>query len=166
MKKTVFFIVAAALLIGCGRSAFFDFTSSATYAKALPYTKRGEITDQFESRALISASYLNAIYPDDKKYAAQDTFLIGLYIANDFDKSKSGINNPFYKLTLNKQPYSKAELLDKNSELIKLMPLINRWSKYYIVAFDKNESFSKLTLELAYPEANQSAALAYEAIRS
>ncbi|MDR0747052.1 MAG: hypothetical protein LBE89_04080 [Helicobacteraceae bacterium] len=134
------------LLAGCnGRSAFFDFTGSATYAEALPHTKRGEIADRFESKALLSASHLNAIYPDNADYAADETFFIGLYIANDFSKDKVGINNPMFELTLDGKKYLSAKEVDKESEMLKLMPLINRWSRYYIVRFEKTAAL-KLTL--------------------
>jgi hypothetical protein len=147
-------------LIGCGRSAFFDFTGSAAYAEALPHTKRGEIVDRFESKALISASYLNAIYPNNAEYNATETFLIGLYIANDFSaKNKSGLNNPNYSLTLNGARRISAEVVDKNNALLKLMPLVNRWNKYYIVRFAVTPA--PLNLTLSESDTNQSATISF-----
>lgn len=145
MDKRIILLLSF-LLTGCnGRSAFFDFTGSATYAEALPHTKRGEIADRFESKALISASHLNAIYPDNASYVINETFFIGLYIANDFSKDKAGINNPLYELTLDGKKYLSVKEVDKESDLLKLMPLINRWSRYYIVRFEKTNA-PKLTL--------------------
>jgi hypothetical protein len=155
------FVLIAFALIGCGRSAFFDFTGSAAYAEALPHTKRGEIVDRFESKALISASYLNAIYPDNKDYNAAETFLIGLYIANDFSaKERAGLNNPNYSLALNGEKYLNVEIVDKNSVLLKLMPLINRWNKYYIVRFAKTSETLNLTLYES--DANLSATISFQ----
>jgi hypothetical protein len=154
-------VLIALSLIGCGRSAFFDFTGSAAYAEALPHTKRGEIVDRFESKALISASYLNAIYPDNAEYNATETFLIGLYIANDFSaKAKSGLNNPNYSLALNGKKYLSAEIVDKNSVLLKLMPLVNRWNKYYIVRFAASDA--PLNLSLIESDTNQSIVISFQ----
>ncbi|MDR0665461.1 MAG: hypothetical protein LBF86_08090 [Helicobacteraceae bacterium] len=162
MRSVLFVAAIAALLCGCGRSAFFDFTGSATYAEALPHTKRGEILDRFESKAQISASYLNAIYPDKKEYNSSETFLIGLYIANDFkSKSKEGLNNPNYALDLNGLNRLSAQTVDKNDNLLKLMPLVNRWNIYYIVRFPIAD---KTTLDLTLKEAdtNQSTTISFQ----
>ncbi|GHS88583.1 hypothetical protein FACS189487_07160 [Campylobacterota bacterium] len=158
----VLFLSAAAIaafLSGCGRSAFFDFTGSAAYAEALPHTKRAEITDRFESKALITASYLNAIYPKNKNYNLTETFLIGLYIANDFsDKSKSGLNNPNYELTLNGKKYISLENVDKSDNLLKIMPLVNRWNHYYIARFELG---SDLNLTLYERDTNESVTIEF-----
>ncbi|MDR2905486.1 MAG: hypothetical protein LBU73_06005 [Helicobacteraceae bacterium] len=153
----VFALVLVLVLASCGRSAFFDFTGSAAYADALPHTKRAEIIDKFESRALITASYLNAIYPEDKNYSENETFLIGLYIANDFtDKQKQGINNPNYTLALGENNYISAEKVDKNDHLLKIMPLVNRWNHYYIVRFP---IANELILTLTDRDFNQSVSI-------
>lgn len=159
MKRLWVWIAIALLLSGCGRSAFFTFTGSTTYAQSLPHTQRAEITDRFESKALMSASYLSGIYPDDANYTQGETFLIGLYITNDFEKEKAGIHNPLYRITLNNQPYEEATLVDKNDELLKLMPLVNRWSRYYIVRFAPQSG--ALTLTLSEQDTNRSAALTF-----
>ncbi|MDR3347373.1 MAG: hypothetical protein LBN32_02030 [Helicobacteraceae bacterium] len=150
-------MIMAAVLAGCGgRSAFFDFTGSAAYAEAIAHTKSGAITDRFESKALLSASYLNAIYPN--RYSGDETFLVGLYITNDFQREKSGINNPMYSLALNDRKYIGVETVDKNDDLLKLMPMINRWSKYYIVRFEPSE---KLDLTLSEADTNRSVTLSF-----
>jgi hypothetical protein len=160
LKRVLICAAIAIALVGCGRSAFFDFTGSATYAEALPHTKRGELVDRFESKALISASYLNAIYPNNKDYNGTETFLIGLYIANDFSaKEKSGLNNPNYSLSLNGDKPSGVQTVDKNDPLLKLMPLVNRWSRYYIVRF---ASAKKLALSLTEADTNQSIVISFE----
>ncbi|MDR2152032.1 MAG: hypothetical protein LBO72_04345 [Helicobacteraceae bacterium] len=161
MKRVLFLVAIALAAIGCGRSAFFDFTGSATYAEALPHTKRGEIIDRFESKAQISAGYLNAIYPDNKAYSSSETFLIGLYIANDFkDKRKQGLNNPNYALDLNGLNFVSAEAVDKNSPMLKLMPLVNRWNLYYIVRFPAANA-TTLNLTLLEKDANKSTTISF-----
>ncbi|GHV07793.1 hypothetical protein AGMMS50229_15180 [Campylobacterota bacterium] len=152
-------LLIVALLAGCsGRSAFFDFTGSTAYAQALPYTKRGEISDRFDSKALITASYLNMIYP--QKYTEEaEYFFVGLYIANDYAKDKAGINNPQYSLTLNGAKYLSAKEIDKNDELVKLMPMVNRWSRYYLVTFAPSTEVMQLSLD-EY-DTNRSVSLAF-----
>ncbi|MGE4294474.1 MAG: hypothetical protein AB7E49_02095 [Campylobacterales bacterium] len=160
MKRLWIWVALALLLSGCGRSAFFTFTGSATYADALPHTQRGEIADRFESKALLTASYLNAIYPQDARYQDGEYFFVGLYIDKDFQGEKAGINNPLYNLTLNGQPYESALKVEENDELLKLMPLVNRWSRYYIVRF-KTQPSHELSLKLTHPDTNRQAALTF-----
>lgn len=148
------------LFAGCGRSAFFGFTNSTTYKEALDHTKKGEINDKFETKALISASYLSLIYPNDERYSKTESFLVGLYIANDYEDNKAGINNPSYKLTLNDKPFVASTLLNKDDPLLKSMPLINRWSKYYIVEFELSNT-SAQTLTLLEFDTNQSTAMKF-----
>lgn len=160
MKRLWIWVALALLLSGCGRSAFFTFTGSTTYAEALPHTQRAEISDRFESKALVSATYLNAVYPGNRDYADSETFFVGLYIDKDFEGAKAGLNNPLYTFTLNAIGYESAEPVAKDDELLKLMPLVNRWSRYYIVRFPK-QGGDKLTLRLAHPDTGRQAVLTF-----
>lgn len=158
MKQITIFFIVLILLTGCGRSAFFGFTSSTVYNDALMHTKRTEITDKFESRVLMSATYLNGVYPD--KYSGNEFFLIGLYISNDFRDEKAGINNPNYTITLNKEPFIKVDELDKEDPLLKQLPLINRWSRYYIAEFNQTAT-TQMALNIHEHDTNQSKSVTF-----
>lgn len=153
MKRSAVFVAILLLFTGCGRSAFFGFTSSSVYNDSLSHTKKLEINDKFESKLLLTATYLSAVYPE--KYGENESFLIGLYITDDFKDEKAGINNPNFKITLNSEPFLGATELDKEDQILKQMPLINRWSRYYIVDFEHNES-SQQTLSVLDIDTNQS----------
>ncbi len=118
------------------------------YEKALSYTKKGEIIKSLETKAIIFATYLNKL---DKKYKSDtnSSFLIGVYIDNDFKKDeKKGLNNPNF--TLKYQDGSKPILikgLKEDSTLLKSIPLVNSWSNYYLVTFKDNH---KRDVELIY----------------
>jgi hypothetical protein len=156
-------ILAAVLLSGCGQSAFLGFTGSSSYIDALPHTQRTELTDRFESRALLSATYLNATHPDEPDYRAHESFFVGLYIDDDFKGEKAGIHNPLFHLTLNDHNYTRATEVDENDPLLKLMPLVNRWSRYYIVQFPRHGA-ARLTLKLTDRDTNRSVALTFPAV--
>ena len=160
MNRLWIWVAIALLLSGCGRSAFFTFTGSTTYAQSLPHTQRGEISDRFESMALITATRLNGVYPLDERYEGSESFFVGLYIDKDFKGEQAGINNPLYRLTLNDQPYETAIPIEKSDPLLQLMPLVNRWSRYYLVRFAPQES-ETLTLKLEHWDTNRSTALTF-----
>lgn len=158
MKNILIVLLVGVALTGCGKSGYFGFTSSTTYTNALEHTKRIETRDNFESRMLLSATYLNAIYPEN--YNKSEFFLIGIYISNDFKKELSGINNPNYKITLNDNHFSSAKELGKDDPLLKKMPLINRWSTYYVVSFAEVNG-SNLSLSVKDIDINQTKTISF-----
>ena len=152
--------LTAWFLVGCGQSAFIGFTGSSTYVDALPHTQRTELTDRFESKALLSATYLNATHPDEPAYREHESFFVGLYIHNDFKGEKAGIHNPLFELTLNGAEYLSATEVDRQDPLLKLMPLVNRWSRYYIVQFPTQAGL-RLQMQLNDLDTNRSAELVF-----
>ena len=108
--------------------------------KALSATRKGEIYNSLEIKASLVATYLNEVLKsyqsDDKAY-----FLVSIFIDNDYsDPKKQGLFNPDYILTLNGEKPLEIKLLDKDDDLIKIAPVQNMWSHYYLVTFPKSSS--------------------------
>ncbi len=153
-------LLLAFFLAGCGQSAFIGFTGSSSYIDALPHTQRAELTDRFESKALLSATYLNATHPDEPAYQGYESFFVGLYIHDDFRGDQAGIHNPLFQLSLNDTNATQVEAVDRNDPLLKLMPLVNRWSRYYIVQFP-TQSATRLQLKLTDRDTDRSVVLTF-----
>ena len=144
-------IGAGLLLGGCGTSALNVFTANRVYQDALPYTKKGEIRNNTELLAIMTATYLNAT--GDAADGNREEFLVGLYLTNDLPKSRGGLNNPSYHLTPNgADANSSVEVTHESEPLLHSLPLVNRWSRYYRVTFPRQES--KMALELCNLESN------------
>ena len=150
MKKYLFFFnLLFIILFGAcsNKGAFKYFKTDPLYEKALEYTKVAQIISDFETKAIINATYLNSTDPKRWDNNFQN-FLIGIYIFDDSDdEEKKFIYNPNYKLTLNNQKPFKIEKLKKSSYLYEHIPLFNSHAKYYIVSFKKDE---KIILNLVY----------------
>jgi hypothetical protein len=140
MKQTI--VLISILLItffGCSEKSGF-LNSDTQRESSLMHTKKGEIYNSMEIKATIVATHLNNVV---KKYnnSKNEVFLIALFIDEDLQqKDKSGINNPDILLTLNGKKASNVILLKHKDALVSYAPLLNSWSKYYLVEFDKSDS--------------------------
>ena len=135
MKKIIFGLLVAILLIGCSSKELHIFAEDKPYVEAMRYTKKGDILLSLENRALIIATYLNPLQKKrDKEY-----FFVRVYIDNDFeDENRSGLFNPNYSLTLNDQKPLKIIKVSRDSNLAKKMPFIEPWYHLYVVTFKKS----------------------------
>lgn len=125
MKK-VALVLLMLLFAGCSVNSIVS--QDKLYDNALKYTKRGEIHNSLETKALIDAVYLNPLYPDEFN---ETTFLIGVY--NDFDNT---IDNEEFNLTLNNKKPLKISTDIPKFVLYKEFPFYNNWMKYYLVEFN------------------------------
>lgn len=139
MNKIYLFISASLLVLSSGctsTSALNHFQNDPKSANAIQFTQKSDLLYNEEIKAMIFATYLNGI---DKKYKSEkiDSFLIGIHLVynenNDFQKDG-------YTVTLNGKNAKSIVSVDKNSELVKIIPLKNNWANYYIMSFDKNEN--------------------------
>jgi hypothetical protein len=107
------------------------FDKDGIYQNALQYTKRAEIIHQLETKATISVTYLNAV--DFDTYSNDEYFLIGVYMP----LKKYTLLDWGYSLNLNNKGFKSIEKLSEDSVVYKKFPFLNKWSKHYIVKFDK-----------------------------
>ncbi len=115
------------------------FTKDEIYHTALINTQKAQLMASFETKALLTATYLNPVYLERKcrkklKEKLQDGeyFFVGIYI----DNSKSQhFETKGYSLTLNGQDPIEVKALDKDDPLRYEMPMVDNWSHYYLVKF-------------------------------
>lgn len=147
-KKTAVLTCLMLVFSGCaGKSALNIFESDMLYEKGLEYTIVGDIINSFETKALISATYLNSV--DHTKYNDDfHNFLIGIYITEDNKEEKDRfLNNKRYILTLNGNSIEKLEELQTTNYLWEHIPIKNPYAKYYIVSFKKEKNQNSLNLK-------------------
>ena len=108
---------------GCSQKGAFDlFKLDQQHARAVENTRTGSIIESFETKALMSAVYLNNI--DSKQFSEGESFVVSIYFQKDNrELSKWTIQDYGYTLSLNGQePISIEEL----KELIKIYKLKNK----------------------------------------
>ncbi len=139
MKKRVFLFLSLLIFLGgCyGKSAFFSL--DAKEQSAVMHTKKGQLYSSLEIKASISATYLNASTKEFKK-SPNEMFLISVFIDDDSNSEKNGLYNESYTLVLNDKKAIDIKELKYEDDLIKIAPIRNRWSLYYLVEFEKQES--------------------------
>ena len=145
MKKRVFIFLSVLLfLTACSKKSQF-FSTDAKELSAVMHTKKGQLYSSLQIKASITATYLNAATKEFRK-DPNEIFLISVFIDNDSNTKKSGLFNESYTLTLNGKKAINIKKLKYEDDLIKIAPIRNQWSSYYLVKFKKDSS-EKLKLE-------------------
>ena len=137
MKKTFVFLtlILSLFITGCSSYSITKyFDKDEYYNNSLQYTRKADILDNNDVKAIINATYLNSV--DNKFNNDYENFIIGVFIVDD--TKEEGLKNPLYTLLLNeKTPISIKEL--KKEDKLNGVPLRNHWAKYYFVSFDKEK---------------------------
>ena len=143
---TTLFTLSLLLFGGCSSSE--RFTPTSTYEKASISYKNVRLLDNGKSEIILSTVYLNEVYP---KYAGNFAhFLVSFYATKGsalyFDKEKKRTADD-YLLTLNGESALQTEELERDDLLLELMPVSNRWSRYYYVRYRLPSANAVLVLE-------------------
>ena len=126
MKKMLFLIISAMILFnGCALKKALN--KDPLYEKTLKQTRRGQIVNSLETKALIDAINLNALYP--KKFQ-NPTFLIGIY-----NNQSNALQNQEFSIYLNNKKPMKISTKISNLIPYKNYPFYNTWMTYYLVTF-------------------------------
>ncbi len=160
MVKKMVFILSSLLMFGCSAkkdecgiretSDFAQlFTKDEIYDISLRNTHKAQLMASFETKALLTATYLNPVFAQrtcKKRFKNEmkdgEYFFVVVFITNS---EHSEFNKKGYSLTLNGHLPIDIKLLDNNDPLRYEMPMMNNWSNYYKVKFPKVNS-NKLTL--------------------
>ena len=152
MYKRVLLLASALMVFGCSqkkdgcmvqdKSDFEQlFTKDEVYHIALNNTQKAQLMASFETKALLTATYLNPVFKNRpcKKYFKDELkdgeyFFVGVYITNS---KKNEFNTKGYSLTLDGSKPLEVKKLDKDDPLRYEMPMVDNWSTYYKVKFKK-----------------------------
>jgi len=126
MKRLLFLTVITSILFnGCAIKTALQ--TDPIYEKTLKYTRRGQIVNSLETKALIDAIDLNDLYP--KKFQ-NPTFLVGIY-----NNQNNALENKEFSIFLNGQKPLNISTKIPNFIPYKNYPFYNGWMTYYIVTF-------------------------------
>ncbi len=147
-KSVIALVVFAALFVGCGsKNEVTEILSpDRIYEKALVYTRENQLVEELETKAAITATLLNEVFPDRYKDENGIYFFVGIVSelnAKDFNKN--------YKILLNGMKPAKITKVKTSDDLYRLLPNVNRWGDYYLVEFPPTKA-KKLVIDFSvYP---------------
>jgi len=145
-------LIASSLLILGGCSSVERFTPSSLDEKAITGTKTVRVLSGNRSEAVLSALYLNEVYPDSTDNMAH--FIVAFYAkegdsALSFTKEKA---DGGYHLLLNGEEALYSEELEHDDLLLEMMPINKSWSRYYYVRYKLPSVKPVLVLESDHTE--------------
>ena len=155
MYKQILLLSTVLILGGCSIKENSNiaqlFKKDDIYHISLMNTKKAQLIASLETKALLTATYLNPVLEYIESGEASDSarneeyFFIGVYITDSEDHE---FNTKGYLLKLNGKKPMGIQKLEKDDPLRYQMPMINNWSTYYKVKFSKVEGNElKLTFE-------------------
>jgi hypothetical protein len=134
-----FSIIALSVMIGfsgCADKGAFDlFKMDKAHERSVEQLRTGAILQSLETKAVVSAIYLNPIYPE--RYSDGEYFVTAVYFEKDNrDLKKWDIYAHGYTLTLNAMKPTLIEELNESDPRRGLIPVQNNWNQYYFIRFD------------------------------
>ncbi len=144
MYKKLLLISTILILSACSSKESANisqlFNKDEIYHISLLNTQKAQLIASFETKALLTATYLNPVFTTKhcKNFCVDvsggEYFFVGVYITNsktsEFDKKG-------YSLTLNGMKPIEVKKLDKDDPLRYEMPMVDNWSTYYKVKYPK-----------------------------
>lgn len=136
MRFSIMTLIALIGFSGCAQKGTFDlFKMDEAHERAVEQLRTGAIVQSLETKAIISAIYLNPIYP--QTYNDGEYFVGAIYFERDNrDLKKLDLYEHGYSLTLNGQKATRLEELKESDPRRSLIPVQNNWNKYYFIRFD------------------------------
>lgn len=139
MLKIFSFFIVFFFLIGCSKNIDINKLDIQKIQElSMVNTRKGELSNQ-NSTIFILATYLNPIKISNIDNT-KENFLISIYASKRRENIKED-NNPFYQVYLNDNVLmDDIKRVDKKSKILKLIPIKNRWSEYYLLKFPKQKT--------------------------
>ncbi len=142
MYKRILLLSILLILTACGRKNMSDisqlFKKDEIYHTSLINTQKGQLIASFETKALLTATYLNPVFKKNghKNFSIDvsdgEYFFVGVFITNS---KTNRFDEKGYSLTLNGKKPIEVIKLDKDDPLKYEMPMVDNWSTYYKVKF-------------------------------
>lgn len=134
-----FSVIALSALLGfsgCSQKGAFDlFKMDMAQERAVEELRSGTILMSLETKAIFSSLYLNKI--DPLTYKEGEYFIVSLYFGKDNRSIKNlKIEEYGYHITLNGKAPTIMEPLDEKDRRRMMMPVQNKWNRYYLIRFD------------------------------
>jgi hypothetical protein len=167
MYKKILLLSALLAVNGCGTKEGANLSKllnrDEVYHISLLNTEKAQLIASLETKALLTATYLNPLFKNrDFKEISIDIsngeyFFVGVFIKGN---KIGSFNKNGYSLKLNGREPIEVKEVDKDDPLKNDMPMVNGWSSYYRVKYPKinadklnlvfkNDRFGNDTLEFS-----------------
>lgn len=150
MRFSLVALAAVLALGGCSQKGAFDlFTMDEAHERSVEQLRTASIVKSMETKAIVSAVYLNPVYPG--QYRDGEYFMAAFYFEKrNQDVKKWSLEDHGYTLTLNvadvdpktKKPVTRSlipvsmEEIKENDPRRSLIPIQNNWNRYFLIRFD------------------------------
>ncbi len=137
MMKMAALVAGAAVLTGCsGKNEVSQMIQPDTiYEKALVYTRQAQIVRSLETKASVSVTLLNELFPERYPYDRGVYLFVG--VITDLKKEKF---DDLCRLTLNGDKPLEATPVTRKDDLYTIVPSVTRWGRYWVVRFPAQKS--------------------------
>ena len=134
--KTIYIFLILLIFSGCAsKNAFSNFNMDEHQELSAQSFKRIKLMQEDEVIGTFSSIYLNEVYPE--RYNTNEYFFVYVYLKDSEQE---------FSIKLNSQDDVKIKELNYSNRFSHLVNEENKWSKYYLVSFDKIGN--SLSLEL------------------
>lgn len=144
MFKFFAFVSLILIFSACGdkKYAYNYFDKTKKQERAIQDTRKLDILQDKEQKVIFWITYLNNI--EELKNEKEEFFLLNVYFADGLQKS---IKDNF-EFNLNNKPLISLEKIDQNNPKYKDYIVKNNWGEYYLLKFEKIDSFDNLNLNI------------------
>ncbi len=142
MYKKILLLSTLLIVIGCGTKEGANisqlFNKDEIYHISLLNTQKAQLIASFETKALLTATYLNPVFTKEncKNFSLDmsngEYFFVGVFIS---DSKTNHFNDKGYSLKLNGMKPIEIKELKKDDPLKYEMPMVDNWSTYYKVKY-------------------------------
>jgi len=146
MYKKILLLGSLLLLLSCSEKNKSNlqqlFNKDDVYHISLLNTEKAQLIASLETKALLTATYLNPVYTRENcthlcmEVEDGEYFFVGVFIR---DSKTHHFQDKGYSLTLNGAKPLEIKKLDKDDPLRYEMPMVDNWSTYYKVKFPSTD---------------------------
>jgi hypothetical protein len=130
--KKLFFLISLSTIffLGCSNKSYIDVNTQQE--QAIVSTQKTKVEIEDNSALLFMATYLNNM----EKYSGNQTGMIVLsyYYSPSLPEIRLVLDKPMIKV--NGESVEVLEL-ENNNEMLEDVPVNNKWSRYFLVLFEK-----------------------------
>ncbi|WP_024955548.1 hypothetical protein [Sulfurospirillum arcachonense] len=151
-KKILYLILISFLFVGCSQKINkYAKQSDIFHEAAMTETKNTSIKDGLITKAYITVTYLNQI---NQKLAQEnknlEKFIVNIYVPSEERQE-------LYKeiaFVVNDNVIENIKELKKDNKLLKFIPVVTPWSKYYLLEVIKEKRNKNIAVSFSTSENN------------
>ncbi len=137
--KIVIVTLLVLFLTSCENKMLNQLHNKQDFYANLQQTQKIILSDNNETKAMLSITYLHSKeylkYKSSKKQKEKgERFIVGIFFEDTNSSLSMDLNNS-YSIRLGRKYPKDIKELSINDDILKNIPMVNNWSKYYLVTF-------------------------------